>query len=237
MANKIVKRELWVGGLQLREKQDGEKGRTIEGVAVVFNSPSKPLYDDSEIEIREVISPDAITRELLDNSTIVLNMFHDNSLLLGRSKNGAGTLKYEINEKQISWSCTVDDTTEIGKRALSGIERGDIDGCSFAFTYDWQDKTAVTRSEEVRDGKVYRTITVNKIKAMYDFCITPNPAYDATSCDMRDMIEAMRSNNPLYSPNPEPSSNDEFQKQDDEKRQIEIKKQIAEMRDAAKFRL
>lgn len=228
MENKIVKRELYVGGLQLREKQEGEKGRTISGVAIVFNTRSKPLYDDDEIEIREVIAPTAITRELLDNSTIVLNMFHNNNLILGRSKNGEGTLKYEINEEQVSWSCNIDDTTDVGKRAISGLERGDIDGCSFAFSYDWSDRSAVTRSEEVIDGKVYRTITVNKINGIYDFCITPNPAYDATSTSLRDMIQAMRNVK-------DSNDDDEKVKAELELRNQEIKKQIAEMRNSAKI--
>lgn len=230
--NKIFKRELYVEGVQLREKQEGEKGRTITGVAVVFNSPSTPFYDDDELQIREVISPNAITRELLDSSTIVLNMFHDNSLILGRSKNGEGTLKYDINAKQISFSCNIDDTTEVGKRAVSGIERGDIDGCSFAFTYNWNDRSAVTRSEEVKDGKVYRTITVNKINGMYDFCLTPNPRYDTTSCDMRDMISAMRDMDSTPTKEDDVKANAEL-----ELRHQEIKKQIAEMREAAKSRL
>lgn len=190
--NRFIKREIHVEGLQLREQGDNPNLRTIEGTAIVFNSPSATLWETEKVRVREVISPSAITREFLDQCNIVLTMFHDNTLVLGRSKNGKGTLAYNVSATGVSFVCDIDVTTDVGKRAISMIERGDIDGCSFAFSADYWDPQYVLKNEVKVGEKVERTYTVIKMDAVYDMTITPNPAYPATACNTRD-LEMLRS--------------------------------------------
>ena len=97
-----IRRELYTHGSQLRLREDGgDSGRTIEGYAILFDTPSLPLYSDGEDEVREEIAPEAVTRELLDGSDIKFTMFHDNHLLLARSKQGKGSLSYEIGMTEL----------------------------------------------------------------------------------------------------------------------------------------
>ena len=67
--NDEVKRVLLTAAsdLRVREAAEGEaQSRTITGYAILFNVPSAPLWTDEDSEAREVIAPEAITKEVLD---------------------------------------------------------------------------------------------------------------------------------------------------------------------------
>lgn len=85
--------------LFIREKEEGES-RVIAGYAILFNSPSEPLWQDEDSEAREVIAPEAITADFLNRQDIKMTMFHDRQLILARSKNGEGSLSYKVDEKE-----------------------------------------------------------------------------------------------------------------------------------------
>ena len=81
--------------LHVREAAEGEApSRTITGYAILFNVPSAPLWSDEDSEAREVIAPEAVTKELLDGQDIKMTMFHNRQLILARSNKGGGTLSY-----------------------------------------------------------------------------------------------------------------------------------------------
>ena len=52
--------------LRIREEEGGAPSRTITGYAILFNTPSVPLWETDEEEAREVIAPEAVTRDFLD---------------------------------------------------------------------------------------------------------------------------------------------------------------------------
>ncbi|MBQ9711574.1 MAG: HK97 family phage prohead protease, partial [Bacteroidales bacterium] len=139
--NENVRRELLTSAadLHVREAGEGEApGRTISGYAILFNTPSEPIWDDEDGEAREVISPEAVTRELLDSSDIKMTMFHDRQLILARSNRGSGTLSYEIDGKGVRFEFEAPNTAD-GDKALELVRRGDLAGCSFMFsTYYWE---------------------------------------------------------------------------------------------------
>lgn len=164
------------------------ESRRIEGMAIVFNRESVPLYEDDEIIIREVIAPDAITRELLDGSDILATLYHDNDRILARSRNGAGTLEYDITDEGVRFRFTPPNT-EDGRTALELVGRGELSGCSFAFYFDIRDAGAQTRSERTgADGRREVTYTIHKVVEVRDFTLTPRPAYEDTevATSMRD---------------------------------------------------
>lgn len=76
--------------IRAREENGAEESRTIEGTAIVFNRESLPLYEDDELCVREVIAPEAVTRDLLDSGTILMTLYHDGGRLLARSLQGKG---------------------------------------------------------------------------------------------------------------------------------------------------
>lgn len=176
-------------GVHLRESEGEEPSRTIEGYAILFNSLSAPLWQDDKEVAREQIAPTAITKELLDSSDIKMTMFHDMQLILGRSKMGQGTLSYNVDERGVSFSFEAPNT-EDGNKALELVKRGDIDGCSFMFSCDYWNEDNVERSvANGEGGRKEITYTVKSVDGIYDFTLTPSPAYPETSCAARELRE------------------------------------------------
>lgn len=208
----INKREIFTASqLRLREIDGIEESRTITGYAILFDVPSAPLYEDEEEVIREVIAPEAVSLELLNNSDIKMTMFHDRQLLLARSNKGSGTLSYGINDKGVYFEFEAPDTAD-GDKAIELVKRGDIAGCSFAFSTRYYDRAFVEESV-VHGDKVEVTYRVKVITGIYDFTLAADPAYPDTSVEAREIVDALH------------------QRQQREKEKFE--KQIAEMRRAA----
>lgn len=188
--NKIQRREhLFSCGINIRSAEDGGESRTIEGRAIVFNERSRVMYEDKDCVIREVIAPEAIPVDLLDSSDILMTLYHDNDRILARSKKGEGTLSYELDEKGVKFSFDA-PKTEDGRVALELVRSGVIDGCSFAFVTNFGDPKCVSREvKKGDDGRREVTFVIRKIINVYDFTLTPRPAYPQTevSKSMRDM--------------------------------------------------
>ena len=117
--NKIIKRCLSTPNmLHVREAAEGEApSRTITGYAILFNTPSEPLWSDDDSEAREMIAPGAVSQEFLDSQDIKMTMFHDNHLLLARSDKGEGTLTYSIDDKGVAFEFDAPNTVD-GDKAL-----------------------------------------------------------------------------------------------------------------------
>ena len=178
--------------LQIREAAEGGESRIIEGYALKFGVRSRLLCDWWE-NYYEVLEPGCITRETLDACDIMLTMFHDRQLILGRSKMGVGTLHYEIDEIGVKFWCEVPKTAD-GDKALELISRGDISGCSFIHSTDERDsENAVSyelSGEKTEDGDDILLRHVKRIDKVYDFTITPKPAYEQTTVSKREVEEA-----------------------------------------------
>ncbi|MDE6498228.1 MAG: HK97 family phage prohead protease [Muribaculaceae bacterium] len=177
--------------LRLRESDGETSGRTITGYAVLFNTPSAPLWDDDESEAREIIAPEAISRELLDSCDIKFTMFHDRQLILGRSNCGQGTLEYFVDEKGVGFNLELPDSPN-GNEALELVRRGDISGCSFAFTTRYGDRDCVERTTKMVNGRTHITYTVKTITGVYDFTLAADPAYPDTSVEAREFAAGLR---------------------------------------------
>lgn len=175
--------------IRFREHKDGEAdGRVITGYAILFNTPSAVMYEDEETVVREVIAPGAVTKELLDESDIKFTMYHDRQLLLGRSNKGRGTLGYFVDEKGVGFELALPESPN-GDEALSMVKRGDIAGCSFAFSTYYDDPGYVERTVEKRDGRNEITYTVKSVLGIYDFTLAADPAYPDTSVEAREFAE------------------------------------------------
>lgn len=217
MDKKIINRTLHAPAeLRVREAGEGEApSRVITGYAILFGVPSDPLYEDEAEEWREVIAPEAVTQALLDGSDIKMTMFHDRQLILARSKNGEGTLKYGIDEKGVYFEFEAPNTVD-GDKALELVRRGDISGCSFAYTTYYYDDAFVSRSVIAVNGKSIVTYTVKVITGIYDFTLAADPAYPDTHCEAeaRELVSTLR------------------EKRED-KNQEKIREQVRAMRSAA----
>lgn len=225
MKNKsdIIKRQMFTpANLQVREAAEGEApSRTVEGYAILFNVPSAPLWADEDSEAREVIAPGAVTKELLDGCDIKMTMFHNRQLLLARSNKGEGTLTYVVDDKGVQFSFDAPNTAD-GDKVLELVRRGDLGGCSFAFTTRYYDDACVERSAKVVNGTTMITYTVKAVTGVYDFTVTDNPAYPDTSVEAREFVAGLKE---PEQPKPEPK--------DDTK----MREQLREMRCAANSKI
>lgn len=185
--------DLEVSGLCVREMEGEQKRRTIEGHAVVFGVRSINLTPwSSDREVYEIMEPGCITQDLLSRSDVVLTAFHDNTAILGRWRKGRGTLNLSLDERGLRVQCTLADTARADE-LLSAIERGDIDGMSFAFRADEEDNvngvTYEKTQERTADNKAVWIRRVKKVTSLYDVTIAGHPAYPQTDVAQREFDE------------------------------------------------
>lgn len=168
------------------------ESRTVRGYAIVFNSPSQLLYDyNSGKRMTEYIEPSSVDLDFLNRQDIKLNYNHDDQKLLGRSRQGVGTLRYSIDEVGVKWECEMPNTA-LGDEVLELVRRGDLFGCSFRFGYD--------KFSDVRCDKGIKR-TVHSFAGIYDFSVVADPAYMATSVNARD-LESAADPEPVAEPEP-----------------------------------
>lgn len=178
--------------LKVREAaESGGESRTIEGYAILFGTASNPLWSDEDSEAREIISAEAVTKDFLDGQDIKMTMFHDRQLILARSNKGAGTLSYSVDSKGVKFEFEAPKTVD-GDKALELVKRGDICGCSFAFTTRYYDQACVERSAKVVNGTTMITYTVKAMTGIYDFTLAADPAYPETSVEARELAEVLK---------------------------------------------
>ena len=138
-----------------------DKPLILEGYAVVFDVPAQ--VGDFE----ETISGDAL--KFTDLSDVALFYNHDiNRVPLARTPN---TLQLSIDSRGLKFIAELPDTAD-GKAIYDGVKRGDLRGCSFAFSVD----------NDIWQGNK-RTIT--KIGKIYELSIVPYPAYSDTTVEAR----------------------------------------------------
>ena len=183
-------------GLHVRETEDGQQSRTIEGKPIVFGVRSVNLTPwSSTREVYEVLEPGCITNELLQRSDVILNLNHSSLVpdVLGRCMNGKGTLSLRLAGDHIECSCDLPNTNNAND-ALELMKRGDITGMSFAFEDDYEDTengVSYERTNDVEDGKEVWLRHVKKITGLYDVAIVTHPAYEQTTVGLREASEAI----------------------------------------------
>ena len=156
-----------------------ENSRIVEGYAIVFNQPSRKLFDKSSKKVfTEVIEPRAVTKIFLDDQDIKMLYNHSNDMLMARSTYGIGTLQYEVDDYGVKYRFEMPNTS-VGNDVLELIRRGDVWGCSFAFTYA---KDGVR--DEKKNGQNFRTVI--QMASIDDFSIVVDPAYLGTYVSTRE---------------------------------------------------
>ena len=199
--------------IHVREAAEGAaESRTIAGYAILFNTPSAPLWADDESEAREVIAPEAITKELLDGCDIKFTMYHNRQIILARSNKGTGTLTYSVDEKGVAFEFEAPKTAH-GDEALELVRRGDLTGCSFMFSTRYFDDACVERTAKVVNGVTMITYTVKGVTGIYDFTLAADPAYPETSVEARELVTKLREAVKPQPQQPAPKPNENLQKQ------------------------
>lgn len=151
------------------ERLQSSQGKLV-GYAAVFNKPSHDLGG-----FREIILPGAFKRTLAVSEQVRALYNHDSNQVLGRV--GAGTLRLAEDEIGLRFELDLPPTT-YARDLAALVERGDVSGCSFAFS--------VRPGGEVwekRDGEDVRILSALDLD---EITITANPAYPDTHVAKRN---------------------------------------------------
>jgi len=148
---------------------DSDGAARIVGYAAKYNRDSVDLGG-----FTEQIKPGAFDNALKSSDVRALKN-HDANLLLGRTPK---TLRLSSNSVGLRFEVDVPDTT-VGRDTVEEIRRGDLTGCSFAFT--------VTEDtwRENEDGTYNRDI--NEVKELFDVGPVTYPAYPDTTVAARSL--------------------------------------------------
>lgn len=145
------------------DKQQDKQPKTIEGYALLFNSPSKDLGG-----FVEVIDPKAL--DGVDLSGVVMLNQHDYSQPLASVK--AGTLQLDTDDKGLHFTATLDDSVSYANDAYANVKSGNVDSMSFRFDID------DGGDEFTQDDQGNVTRTIKQVKDLFEVSTVTIPAYD-----------------------------------------------------------
>lgn len=182
--------------LQKRADAPADALPNIVGLAAVYYNSSDPAGTQYQLwdNYFERILPGAFDRAVKEDDVRALQN-HDPRLLLGRTS--AGTLQLELTSEGLGYTITP-PPTQAGRDTVTSLERGDLDGSSFAFNIsaggvEWTEERVKVAGNEI-------TIYIRNIKAvdLYDVGPVTYPAYLATSAGTRSprMFLERRSDSP-----------------------------------------
>lgn len=164
------------------------ENRQISGYGVVFDSDSAPLtvLDGRNGKVRVI---ERVTQESIkdaDMSDVICSYNHNLEKILGRSS--SNTASISIDENGILYTVRAGKQT-YAEDLIESLDRGDVTGSSFMFTYDVQ---AGYEFEEREDGTIVATF--NKITKIIEMGPVVNPAYPETTAQNRstDLMEGVK---------------------------------------------
>lgn len=164
------KKEIRNTSFQVQVTGENEEKRTVEGYALLFDTPSDGL------SFTEVIQRGALDGVLAKSDVFAILNHDQRRGILARSRNGQGSLTLSVDSKGLKYRFEAPKTA-LGDELLENIRRGEIQESSFCFDVEkdtW---------ERQKDGNWKRTI--EKIGNLYDVSPVYNGAYSKTSVYMR----------------------------------------------------
>ena len=183
--------------LQVREDENGQQSRVVEGRCIPFGVRSVNLTPWSPTRVvYEVLEAGCLPQELINRSDVVYNLNHNNAVtnVLGRFRNSErDTLELEMRPDGVYNRCELPNTNAAND-TLELIRRGDISGQSFAFEDDSEDTengVSLERTNETVDGKEVWIRHVKRIIGLYDVSIVTHPAYEQSSVATREQSDAI----------------------------------------------
>ncbi|WP_334116146.1 HK97 family phage prohead protease [Streptococcus parasuis] len=153
--------------LAVREQQEGQQEKVIEGYFAVYGSETE-LWPGAFEEIKKGAFDDTLENDI----RALIN--HNTELVLGRNK--AGTLTLKADGKGLWARVVINEQDTDALNLYARVQRGDVDQCSFGFNI-------IEESTEFRDDGTVKW-TIEKID-LHEVSIVTFPAYEATSVQAR----------------------------------------------------
>lgn len=151
-------------------------GMNFRGYAAVFDTPWSEALVESAGYV-ETVARGAFRKALTVSENVPLLWQHDRRDMLATTK--SGTLKLKEDGKGLLVEAKLPDTG-LGHYVKEMIERGDVQGMSYGISSLPED-SIITK----QDG-VYRRSIAN-VRRLLDTTLTWEPAYPATSVELRSM--------------------------------------------------
>ena len=150
----------------------------LEGVAIVFDTPT--IINDVSGSYTEIIRAGALDQTDLSDVHLFYN--HDaNKVPLARTPK---TMELKQSTVGLEFRATLPNT-ESAREVYEAVKRGDLSGCSFAFT--------VPEGGDDYDPAT-NTRTIHKIAKLYECSVVPFTAYPQTSVEARTAQQASLNN-------------------------------------------
>lgn len=165
-------------------RASGDEKPKIDGYAAVFNSLSEQLPG-----FREIILPGAFDRALKESHDVRALVNHDPNQIIGRTK--SGTLKLSVDDKGLRAEIDPDMQDPDAAKTVRRIQRGDLDGMSFAF------RTIKDRWRTEDGGEVRELVDLE----LLDVSVVAYPAYTATQVSARALEHVRACQEPKGVPN------------------------------------
>lgn len=157
-------------------EQSEEKNYIVEGYATTFDSPYE-LYRDGKYINKEQVSSRAFDFCYMDDTIF---QYDHQGMVYARTRNN--TLRLDRDEHGLKVTADL-GSTEASRGVWDAIDKGLIDKMSFAFVVD-REKDDYSY-EELSNGDVIITRTINKIDRLYDVSAVSFPANEQTSISAR----------------------------------------------------
>lgn len=168
---------------ELRARVSGNELH-VSGYAAVYDVSSNPIPGKGGSFI-ERIARGAFRSIMQTKPDVVCLLNHDQNKVLGRTT--SGTLVLSDDSRGLKFDCLLPNT-QTGRDIHESVRRGDLAGCSFAFTVDddeWsQEKSVIDRAVS------YAKRVIKSFKSLVDVSIVTQPAYPGTEVFARGNIVA-----------------------------------------------
>lgn len=174
-------KEIRAFNFEIQANDDEEKGKFIEGRAIVFDETTDLGW------YSEKIDRDALKDTDLKDVRLLVN--HNTDMIpLARSRNNNenSTLQMSVDEEGMKIRANLDTENNADARSLySATERGDISGMSFMFTVDADKWDDIDTDHPTR--------TVLGIRKVFEVSAVTFPAYEQTTLEARGLADALES--------------------------------------------
>lgn len=165
-------------GVQVQARATDDKSQYLDGYAAVFNQRTKIWY------FEEQIAPGAFARAISEAQDVRSLFNHDPNYPLGRTK--YSTLVLREDSKGLWTETRISKNNTKAADVYDHVQRGDVDGMSFAFTVRKQEWIFQPEGSDEMDLRI-----ITEIGTMYDVGPVTYPAYEQTSVKVRDAAKAM----------------------------------------------
>lgn len=163
-------------GAEMRVERAADGKPRLTGYAAVFEPAEADIFGWFTERVRR----GAFARALREKADVRALVDHNATLILGRTK--AGTLRLAEDDRGLKAEIDLPETSA-AKDIAASVERGDVDGMSFAF------RATKEEWEEPKDGQPVRTLVDVDL---FDVSAVTYPAYPDTAVTAQRSLEAWR---------------------------------------------